>query len=565
MARKDDHPDDVEVRWDPAYSCTDFVPDREKTYSDLAASYHSIAAAASNAHGYLKDVIPASWSGEAAKACGGYIDDLAKYIDGIAKSVGAANSAAKTAQGSVADAVSDADKATSKANSAQDLHRRMDQDRDDNWLNYLNPVNTYHEDQATWDLGQAVRAGNDARGDAMTANKTLMKNLDAPDHDLSTKQAPQPPNPLGMSNPDQAELLAGIMQPVAAAMAEDGDTKRANDAVSEYERELKAHPDKAKQILAKYAKILSPAEFNYMLDHIDEDDLAAGFDKMDPTKDRDLYNAIAAKANSDVLSRLGDTDPNHYWHPAVGGDQYVWENDGFGNGPLDGDPNDVRQGALGDCHDLSALAAVEQAHPGYLESHITRNANGTYTVTLYKDGEPVQVTVTPDVPFMTDSNGTPTGSAYTHGGPHGPTVYQIYEKALAQSNAEFGVQDGSGYDSLNGGSPSRDMSVITGHGGSYHESGDASPQQLADDLANGKPVTADTPEFDSNPTPKSPDGHDQEIIGGHAYRVVSVDPAHSTVTLANPWDPTAAKNGTVTITWDEFQKYYSGVDVGSQP
>jgi hypothetical protein len=292
-----------------------------------------------------------------------------------------------------------------------------------------------------------------------------------------------------------------------------------------------------------------------MLNHIDEDDLAAGLDKMDPTKDRELYNAIAAKADRDILSRLGDTDPNHYWHPATGGDQYIWQNDNF-NGPLDSDPDDVRQGALGDCHDLSALAAVEQAHPGYLASHIKYNANGTYTVTLFKDGNPVEVTVTPDVPFMNDSNGRPMGSAYTHGGPNGPTVYQIYEKALAQSNSEFGVQDGSGYNSLNGGWPNRDMSVITGHEGDHRDTGD---------LHSGKPVTADTPEFDSNPTPKSPDGKDQEIIGGHAYRVVSVDTSHNTVTLANPWDPSADKNGTVTITWDEFQKYYDGVDVGSHP
>ena len=381
MARKDDHPDDVERRWDPPYSSQDFVPDRENTYSSLASSYHSVAAAASDAHGYLKDVIPASWKGEAAKACGTYIDDLAGYIDGVAKSVDAANKAATTAQGSISDAVSDADTATSNANNAQDLHKKMEQDRDNNWLNYVNPVNTFHEDEAAIKLWSAVSDGNGARGDALEANKTLMKNLDAPDHDLATKKAPQPPNPLSMSNSDQAELLAGIMQPVAAAMAKDGDTARANTAVDDYERELKEHPEKAKEILAKYAKILSPAEFNYMLNHLDEDDLAAGLDKMDPTKDRDLYNAIAGKADKDILSRLGDTDPNHYWHPAVGSDQYIWRNDGF-NGPLDSDPNSVRQGASrglprpvrAGCRRAGASGIPGLPYQGECQRHLHRHA-----------------------------------------------------------------------------------------------------------------------------------------------------------------------------------------------
>jgi hypothetical protein len=219
MARKDDHPDDVEFRWDPHYSSQDFVPDREQTYSDLAGAYQSIAAAAGSAHNALKDVIPASWTGDASKACSTYITDMATYLNDIASAMSGAQTAAKTAQGSIADAVSDADKATTKANSAQDLHKRMADDRDDNWLNYLNPVNAYHSDEAFFELSGAVGDGNSARGDAMTANKTLMKNLDQPDHDLSTKKAPQPPNPLGMSNPKDAELLAGIMQPVAAAMA----------------------------------------------------------------------------------------------------------------------------------------------------------------------------------------------------------------------------------------------------------------------------------------------------------------------------------------------------------
>ena len=52
-------------------------------------------------------------------------------------------------------------------------------------------------------------------------------------------------------------------------------------------------------------------------------------------------------------------------------------------------PDDVSQGALGDCWYIASLQAVARSNPRIIEEAITDNGNGTYTVRLYHDGKPV--------------------------------------------------------------------------------------------------------------------------------------------------------------------------------
>jgi hypothetical protein len=49
------------------------------------------------------------------------------------------------------------------------------------------------------------------------------------------------------------------------------------------------------------------------------------------------------------------------------------------------DPSDVKQGALGDCYLLAALAAVAKTNPALIERMISDNGDGTYNVTIYED------------------------------------------------------------------------------------------------------------------------------------------------------------------------------------
>lgn len=97
-------------------------------------------------------------------------------------------------------------------------------------------------------------------------------------------------------------------------------------------------------------------------------------------------------------------------------------------------PGDVQQRALGDCYFLAALASVAQQHPEVIWDAIKDNGDGTYTVTFYQDGKPVQITVDNEFPVREDSNGNPTAQpVYANTGSSPQELWpMIMEKAYAQ-------------------------------------------------------------------------------------------------------------------------------------
>ncbi len=134
---------------------------------------------------------------------------------------------------------------------------------------------------------------------------------------------------------------------------------------------------------------------------------------------------------------------------------------------LDGiSPSDIKQGYLGDCYFLAALASVAQQHPEVIWNAIKDNGDGTYTVTFYQDGKPVPVTVDAEFPVTEDAKGNPTGTpAYARTGSTRDELWPlIMEKAYAQL-------DGGSYRKIEGGWPGEAVELLTG----------ASPQRL--DLA----------------------------------------------------------------------------------
>src|SRR5699024_1416700 len=58
----------------------------------------------------------------------------------------------------------------------------------------------------------------------------------------------------------------------------------------------------------------------------------------------------------------------------------------------------IDQGELGDCWFLAGAGAVANRDPDFIREHMQQNDDGTWTVTLYDDGEPVEITVEPTFP-----------------------------------------------------------------------------------------------------------------------------------------------------------------------
>jgi hypothetical protein len=66
-------------------------------------------------------------------------------------------------------------------------------------------------------------------------------------------------------------------------------------------------------------------------------------------------------------------------------------------------PNDVIQGTAGDCYYMASLSAIAQLRPDLLNERVKKNADGTFTFTLFQDvngrREPQELTIDADLPF----------------------------------------------------------------------------------------------------------------------------------------------------------------------
>jgi hypothetical protein len=143
----------------------------------------------------------------------------------------------------------------------------------------------------------------------------------------------------------------------------------------------------------------------------------------------------------------------------------------------------VSQGALGDCYFLAAVQAELKRNPYYLRDRMVRNPDGTYTVTLFKDGKPVKVTVTGETATLKGS----TTRAFV-----GPPLLAIYEKAYAQ------FKGAGSYEKIEGGQVTEPWPAINGK--KVGELEDLSFKNLKALSDKGVPITVSTPDARSSRT-----------------------------------------------------------------
>lgn len=197
--------------------------------------------------------------------------------------------------------------------------------------------------------------------------------------------------------------------------------------------------------------------------------------------------------------------------------------------------NDVKQGALGDCYFVAALAAIAQQHPELIERAIRYDGNGVYSITFYENGKTVEIQIDTDFPAQ---NGVPL-YAQTGSAPQELWV-MLMEKAYAQYRGS--------YPEIEGGFPEEAVSLITGKAGQRFDSA-PSIQELNTRLQKGEILTAaslskgDAQKISSWP---------EWMISSHAYSISSVDVERGTITLRNPW----GQNHPHEMTLAEYNTYF---------
>ena len=186
--------------------------------------------------------------------------------------------------------------------------------------------------------------------------------------------------------------------------------------------------------------------------------------------------------------------------------------------------------------------------PDFIRENMRENDDGTWTVTLYDDGEPVEITVEPSFP---------EGGA---GGPDGANWISIYEKAAAEYY-------GGDYSELDGGYSSDAFEMVTGR--EAQRSGEGNFGSLQNRLDEG-PVAVGTQNNDVGERGWQfweSELDDDSIVPNHAYIVEEIIPAdhprngrdEPVVMLTNPWGPDGGsyndqqREGTLYLTEQEYQ------------
>ena len=215
------------------------------------------------------------------------------------------------------------------------------------------------------------------------------------------------------------------------------------------------------------------------------------------------------------------------------------------------EPNDVEQGALGDCYLLAGLISIAQHDPDVLRNSMRDNRNGTITVRFFnKADEPVYVTVKDTIPKLKTDSGT-IADPFSQGA----YWVKIVEKAYVQSGIHIGrmekAESGSEqfrYDSIEGGYPSDFIRTMLGSQQSKYyrpvttlehnfskNTGDYTPKETAffDKLKNalnlGEIVTCDIQEYQIKKLPKKYQKIDNKelrkagLVSDHAYSILGAE------------------------------------------
>lgn len=261
-----------------------------------------------------------------------------------------------------------------------------------------------------------------------------------------------------------------------------------------------------------------------------------------------------AAGNSDVkLDKLVNKWFLGLDHPVASGTYREMAGQLFVDGPQ---YTDVRQGIVGDCYLVCALAEIAVKTPDTINNMFVVNGDGTYSVKFYRDnGTSVHVTVDSYLP--TDAAGKLVYSSrgLSFDNPDAELWVALAEKAYAQLN-EFGFSRAgfltSGqntYSGIDGGYVYAALSQLTGVPviAFTFTAGVGNFDKFVEAYTAGKLIGFAT--YSNPPT--------SGIVGNHAYAVIDYNSENQTVTLFNPW---GIEYGLTTMTWSQITSNFMYFD-----
>lgn len=233
---------------------------------------------------------------------------------------------------------------------------------------------------------------------------------------------------------------------------------------------------------------------------------------------------------------------------------------------LDIDPNDVKQGALGDCYLIAGMAAVARAQPDAIRDAIKDNGDGTFDVTLYlrssRYSRPRAVTKTVDARLAVKSAGRPL-YAGTGDKEDGETELwaALIEKTVAQHKES--------YELISGGNINGDgfvfagvSEMFTGERENYMRvdsmDNDEVLLYMAFALEDGKAIVASSRNLKDDEE-LTREANKANVYWNHAYAPESVDLDAGTVTLQNPW----GSHHVTDLKVEDFRRFYKALRIGS--
>jgi hypothetical protein len=352
------------------------------------------------------------------------------------------------------------------------------------------------------------------------------------------------------------------MGPVDKAKV-DAATKEVRGVIDDF---MLLSDDDIKKVMGQL-KGLTPAELEAVMANLSDKELGDFLSRMkdggaldgglDDNGERDFLNLFGSQVSLPVVQRMCKVSEwaNGYFRPTTEGT--IGDLSGYSWDPITGtlfakgagensgaDRSDVNQIKINDCGLPATLAALAEKNPGLLEKMIKLNPNGSYTVTFYDDGKPVEIVVQPEV--LKSGNNTVTGYGDRPDGTSPELWAVIVEKAAAQWKG--------GYKNIEARWPGDWMEEITGKESQRTDAGDVkSAADIQAQLDSGHAVTFSTQSSDDHIEMR--EMKPKPLVGPHAYTVIGTDGDY--VLLQNPW---GSREGVTRVHIDDVRKYGTKVE-----